>query len=149
MNQTRFTTDISAGLTDALVSAARTSLSDSLRSGIYFTPESFDVLYTRADLYDSEAAARAANAALVEFEVAGFAEAPVRSAASAAEVPSTIGPYEFTVRFYKHGFVVRMLGDETGVILTTDNMDVNAFTDAGSAIRSLLGESREDIPTGE
>lgn len=149
MDQTRFMTDISEELADALVSAARTSLSDSLRSVIYFTPESFDVLYTRADLYKSEAAARAAKAALVEFEVAGFAEAPVRSAVSSTDVLSSIGPYEFTVRFYKHGFVVRMLSDETGIILTTDSMDVNAFTDAASAIRSLLGEDRHDFSNGE
>lgn len=145
MDQDGFKTDITEEMADALVRSARTSLSDTLRSVVYFTNESFDVLYTRSDLYDSPAAARAAKAPLVEFEVAGFAEAPVRSAVSSADVAATIGPYEFTVRFYQHGYVIRLLGDDAGVILTADSMDVNAFSDAASAIRSLLYGEGEDL----
>lgn len=145
MKQLNFKTDIGEDLADAIVRAARTSLSDTLRSAVYFTPDAFDVLYTRKDLYESETAARAAKAPLVEFEVAGFAESPVRSAVSALDMPSTIGPYQFTVRFYTYGFVIRVLGDHEGVLMTTDTMDVNAFTDAATAIRSLLGKGGEAI----
>lgn len=33
---------------------------------------------------------------------------------------SSIGPYEFTVRFHEDGFVVRMLEGDAGVLLTVD-----------------------------
>jgi hypothetical protein len=134
------TTDIDAELVEAVTSAARTSLGDTLRSVVYFTPSSFDVLYVRQDLYESPAAATEAKGPLVDMERVGFAEAPVRSALP-SESPSSIGAYEFTVRFHSDGFVVRILEQDVGVLLTVDSMDVAAFEDATSAISKLLRES--------
>jgi hypothetical protein len=118
---------------------ARTSLGDTLRSVVAFTPAEFDVLYVRSDLYDSAAAARAAKWQLVSFERVGFAEAPIRDASADAE-PSSIGPYEFTVRFHEDGFVARVLEGSLGVLLTTDDMDVTAFAEAATAIKRLLAD---------
>ena len=39
-----FSTSISADTADHFVTAARTSLGDTLRSVVYFTPSAFDVL---------------------------------------------------------------------------------------------------------
>lgn len=133
-----FQTDISDELSDSIVRAARTSLGDTLRSVVYFTPSEFDVLYTRQDLYDSAEGAREAKSQLVEFERTGFAEGPVRTAIASTSGGPDIGRYEFTVRFHEEGFVIRILGGDAGVLFTADSMDVNAFEDAASAITRLL-----------
>jgi len=135
-----FETDLSEELADSIVSATRTSLGDTLRSVIYFTPSAFDILYTRQDLYDSADTAREDKLRLVEFERTGFAERPVRSAIARMAGGSDIGPYEFTVRFHEDGFVIRILQGDGGVLFTADNMDANAFEDAVSAITGLLAE---------
>ena len=134
-----FETDITGDLADSLVSAVRTSLGDTLRSIVYFTPSAFDVLYTRQDLYDSAERLDEAKSRLVEFERTGFAEGPVRTMIARMGEGSDIGRYEFTVRFHENGFVVRVIQGDAGVLFTADSMDVSAFEDAASAIRGLLG----------
>ena len=121
-----------------IVAAARTGLGDDLRSVIAFTPGSFEVLYTRSDLYGPGADVRAAKRSLVELERVGFAEAPVRTSLSVGEPTSDIGPYSFTVRFHEDGFVARVIEGDRGVLLTTDGLDVRAFREAATAIRALL-----------
>ena len=140
MDEMVFETDISEELADSIVSAVRTSLGDTLRAVVYFTPSSFDILYRRQDLYDSTEAAREAKSQLVEFERTGFAERPVRTAIARMGGGPDIGPYEFTVRFHKNGFVIRILQGDAGVLFTTDSMNVDAFEDATSAITGLLAE---------
>ena len=135
-----FETYLSEELADSIVSAVRTSLGDTLRSVVYFTPSAFDILYTRQDLYDSTDAAREAKSQLVEFERTGFAEGPVRTAIARMSGGPDIGQYEFTVRFHEDGFVIRILQGDAGVLFTADSMDVNAFEDAASAITRLLAE---------
>lgn len=139
MAGTTFGTGIDDHLADRIVSGSRTSLGDLLRSVLYFIPSDFDVLYVRQDLYESSEAARPFKQMLVEFEQVGFAEAPIRTAISKGEV-SSIGPYDFTVRFHRDGFVVRTIEGNHGVILTTDSMDIAAFEEASSLIRKLLAE---------
>jgi hypothetical protein len=140
MENRQFRTDITAELAEAIVRTARTSVSDTLRTVVYFSPSQFDVLYTRQDLYESPETTREAKAELVEFERMGFAEAPVRSVSSEGRHP-TIGPYEFTVRFHRDGFVVRAIEGDHGVLLTTDSMEVDAFEEAVSAFKRLLAEA--------
>ena len=133
-------TAISDDMATGLVSAARTSLGEALRSVIYFTPSAFDVLYLRQDLYDSPEAVQAAKEQLVELERVGFAEVPVRTTITHQGGETVIGPYEFTIRFHKDGFVVRVLEGDAGSIMTTDSMDLNAFEDAATAVRHLLAD---------
>jgi hypothetical protein len=139
MSQRTLRTDLGADTADRLVRVARTSLGDTLRSVVYFTPAAFDVLYVRTDLYGSTEAAREAKGQLVEFERVGFAELPVRTVLADESGRSSIGGYAFTVRFHEDGFVVRVLQDGAGVLLTADSMDVGAFEHAVGAIRTLLG----------
>jgi hypothetical protein len=138
MRELAFETDVTGELADSLVSVSRTSLGDTLRSVVYFTPSAFDVLYTRRDLYDSVDRLTEAKSRLVEFEQTGFAEGPVRTAIANTGERSDIGRYEFTVRFHENGFVVRVLQGDAGVLFTTDSMDVAAFDDAAGAISGLL-----------
>lgn len=139
MSGSTYHTGVDEAVAESVVRVARTSLGDTLRSVVAFTPAEFDVLYVRSDLYDSAAAARAAKWRLVSFERVGFAEAPIRDASADAE-PSSIGPYEFTVRFHEDGFVARVLEGGLGVLLTTDDMDVTAFAEAATAIKRLLAD---------
>ncbi|RQG97820.1 DUF7522 family protein [Natrarchaeobius chitinivorans] len=140
MSTETHTTTISDDGASGLVSAARTSLGDTLRSVVYFTPSAFDVLYLRQNLYESMEAARTAKEQLVELERVGFAEVPVRTAIGHQGDETGIGPYEFTVRFHTDGFVVRVLEGDVGTIMTTDSMDLNAFEDAATAVRRLLAD---------
>lgn len=133
-------TGIDPGMVERIVSATRTSLGDTLRSVVYFTPSTFDVLYVRQDLYESTEAARQAKAQLVDLEQVGFAERALRTTIAHRDVGSDIGPYNFTVRFHENGFVVRVLQDDAGVLFTADSMDVSAFEEAIVAIRSVLRE---------
>lgn len=139
MAETGFHTELDEELANGIVSAARTSLGDVLRSVVYFTPAAFDVLYARQDLYASTEEARPVKESLVELELVGFAEVPLRTDVSKRE-ESSMGPYEFTVRFHYDGFVLRAIEGDHGVLLTTDSMDVKAFDEAISAIRGLLTE---------
>ncbi|ELY52984.1 DUF7522 family protein [Natronococcus jeotgali] len=141
MTTEKHRTTISDDVATGLVSAARTSLGDTLRSVVYFTPSAFDVLYLRQELYGSMETARAAKGKLVELERVGFAEVPVRTAITRREDGTGIGPYEFTVRFHEDGFVVRVLEGDVGTIMTTDSMDLNAFEDAATAVRRLLADA--------
>lgn len=129
---------ISDEMAETILSATRTSLGDTLRSIVYFTPSSFDLLYVRQDLYSSDEAAREGKAQLVQLEQVGFAERPARTEIAHSDDGSDIGPYNFTVRFHDHGFVVRVLEGDAGVLFTTDAMDVSSFREAGSAIRGVL-----------
>jgi len=133
-----FTTEIDAQFAERVVTTARTSIGDTLRSVIYFTPDEMDLLYVRSDLYDSRQRALEAKSRLVEFERVGFDEAAVRTALAVPSDPESIGPYDFTVRVHDDGYVVRVLTDDTGVILTSDEIAVESFEDAAVAITRLL-----------
>lgn len=131
-------TGIDAGAADGLVSTVRTTLGDTLRSVVYFTPAAFDVLYVRQDLYDTHDSAREAKAPLVDIERSGFGEAPVRTALAGGGVATGLGEYRFTVRFHADGFVARIIEGNAGVVVTTDAMDVRGFEDAAAAVRTFL-----------
>lgn len=121
-----------------VVAVARTGLGDELRSVIVFSPATFDVLYARSDLYDQAVDVRDVKWPLVELERVGFAEAPVRTSLSVGTDLADIGPYGFTVRFHGDGFVARVIEGDRGVLLTTDALDVRAFRETATAIRTLL-----------
>jgi hypothetical protein len=143
----QFRTSISESTAEQIVRAARTGLGEDLRSVIYFTPSAFDLLYLRSDLYGTPEAARRAKSDLVDIERVGFAETPVRTAlvtdrrGRANRAVSSIGPYQFTVRFHTDGFVVRFLEGDRGILLTTDEMDVDEFRTFAGTITTLLADA--------
>jgi hypothetical protein len=138
MSNSQYRTGVDPTTAERLASAARTGLGDTLRSVVYFTPSAFDVLYVRRDLYESPEAARPAKSRLVEAERSGFAELPLRTRHGRNNERSSIGDYRFTVRFHDEGFVVRILEGDAGVVLTTDSMDVRAFTESTTAMQRVL-----------
>ena len=138
MNVAPSETGIDDRRAESILSAVRTSLGDDLRSVVYFTPSSFDLLYVRTDLYPSDESARERKAQLVQLERVGFGERPTRNDIARTSDGPDIGPYSFTVRFHDEGFVVRVLEGDAGVLFTTDSMDVRAFREAATAVRGVL-----------
>ncbi|MFD1512813.1 DUF7522 family protein [Halomarina rubra] len=130
--------NVSNELSDGLVSTARAGIGDTLRSVVYFTPETFEVLYVRKDLYDDAAAARAAKGALVDVERSGFVDGPAYAALAPDEAGPRFGEYEFTLRVFREGFVGRVVVDDHGVLVTTDEVDVGGFEEVAVTFRKLL-----------
>ena len=136
---TNTTTGESEDFTTAVVSSCRTTLGDSLRSVVYFTRETFEVLYVRQDLYDDEEEMRSAKADLVESERTGFG--PQEKYQSSGEAPDggpDFGEYEFTLRVFSDGFVGRVLNGDHGVIVTTDELELSEFEEMEIAIIRML-----------
>ncbi|WP_340102208.1 DUF7522 family protein [Salinibaculum salinum] len=125
-------------MAEQIFSTTRTSLGETLRSVVYFTPSSFDLLYVRQDLYPSDEAAQDRKAQLVQLEQVGFAERSARTEIAHSDDGRDIGPYNFTVRFHDLRFVVRVLEGDAGVLFTADSMDVSSFREAVSAIRGVI-----------
>lgn len=131
---------VSDRLAEGLVAVARTAAGEDLRSVIYITPDGFDLLYLRQDLYlgDRERA-REVKADLYEIERAGFdtADRLTRLSREPGTEPE-IGTYEFTLRVFSKGFLSRVLQGDHGVLLTTDEVDVDRFEELAVALRALL-----------
>lgn len=110
----------------SLVSAARTSVGDELRSVTYFDRESVDQLYLRDDLNRSA-------------DLVGFAEQE-RTGFSSREAyrETELGEYRFTIRVFEHGYLTRVLSDSHGVWVTTDGMRIGRFEELAEAVARVL-----------
>lgn len=136
-------TSIRSDLDEQLVSAARAAAGDSLRSVIHFTPETYDLLYLRADLDDADRdRVLALKERLVENERVGFEDDQTyEDDLTSPDADRPIGEYELTVRVFSEGFVSRVIVGEAGVLLTTDDIDVDAFEELSVTLRKLLTEA--------
>lgn len=113
-------------LGDALASACRTAIGDSLRSIVYFTPDDFEQVYLREDL-----SAGATLETFVENERVGFDRRDTYSG-------SELGPYRYTVHGFDNGYLTRVVVGDHGVFVTTDPLSVARFEDVVSAVRDVL-----------
>ena len=136
-------TNITESLSDSLVSTARTALGDTLRTVVYFTPDEFDVLYTRSDLYAGDPERmRKIKGQFVDNERLGFgSQETYRELHEDPDAEPDIGEYEFTVRVFSDGFVSRVIVGNHGVLLTTDSMDIQSFEELAVSLRKVLEES--------
>lgn len=126
-------------LAEGIVSATRAALGDDVRSVILLTPEDHEVAYLRADLYDDGDRAAAIKRSLVETERRGFDAAAVYGELTATpNVEPGLGDYRYTVRAFSSGYLCRILVGEQGVLVTTDELDVDAFDHLAVSLRSLL-----------
>ena len=116
-------------LADEIVTAARTATSDTLRSVTYFTRANFQQLYLRDDLER--------DADLDEFvghEWRGYKDT------QNAYQNTELGAYEFTVRVFENGYLLRIAGERQGVIITTDGLSMREYEEVAEAIERLLRE---------
>ncbi len=113
---------------DELLAACRTTVGDELRSITYFTDEDLEQLYLRADLERTA-------------DLVGFAEQERLGFRSQTAYANTqLGDYEATVRMFENGYLSRIITDEHGVWVTTDDMSMNRFEELASAIRTILAD---------
>lgn len=119
-------------LAQELVTAARTATSDTLRSVTYFTRANYEQLYLR------EALERDAD--LDEFvghEWRGYKDT------QNAYQNTELGAYEFTVRVFENGYLLRIAGERQGVILTTDGLSMREYEEVAQTIESLLRKASQ------
>jgi len=113
---------------EELVSAARTTVGDQLRSITYFTGDEYEQLYLRSDLESD-----ADLAGFVDYESLGFD-------AHTAYHGSELGDYRYTIRVFEEGFLIRITTGTEGVFLTTDGLTLQDFEEVAVAVRELLGD---------
>lgn len=119
---------LSEETTEELLSACRTTVGDELRSVTYFTPDEYDHLYLREDLERGDD-----PEAFVENERQGFSSQRTYEW-------SELGDYEYTIRVFEFGHLVRVIGDGEGVYVTTGDLTMDRFGELVEAIQSILRE---------
>lgn len=124
MTDSRLTDD----LRQELITTARTTVGDELRSLVYFTAEAVEQVYLRSDL-DKAA------------DLVGFADNERLGFRSRLAYERTeLGDYQFTIRVFEHGYLTRVIVGERGVWVTTDAMRIDRFEELASALAAVLRE---------
>ncbi|WP_435125189.1 DUF7522 family protein [Halobaculum sp. D14] len=114
---------------ERLTATCRTTAGDNLRSVTYFTREDFMQVYLRDDL--------ARDADLMGFignERQDF------SMTHDAYEGSELGDYRYTIRVFENGYLLRVDGEDHGVFVTTDAMEIRDYNALASAIEETLSE---------
>ena len=114
---------------DRIVTTCRTAVGDSLRSVTYFTRDDFEQLYLREDLERD-----ADLTSFIGHEWRGF------KTAQTAYEGSELGDYNYTIRVFDNGFLIRVTTDREGVFATTDGLTVKDFEEVATALESFLGD---------
>jgi len=114
---------------ETLVSTARTTVGDELRSITYFDEaDVIEQVYLRSDL-ESDA------------DLVGFADTERLGFRAQTDYGnSELGHYECTIRVFEHGYLTRVIDGDHGAFVTTDSMDLDRFEELGVALRGALGE---------
>ncbi|WP_302081763.1 DUF7522 family protein [Salinibaculum rarum] len=116
-----------------IVTTARTATGDSLRSVTYFTRSDFDQLYLRDDLERD-----ADLNTFVGHEWRGYRET------QNAYQNSELGEYNFTVRAFENGYLLRVAADRKGALITTDGLSMSSYEEIAEALQRMLEENTED-----
>ena len=114
---------------DKLISTARTTAGDSLRSLTYFTRSNFEQLYLREDLQRD-----ADLDSFIGHEWRGFKNT------TNAYRGTELGEYNYTIRVFDNGFLLRVTSDRDGVFMTTDGATIRDFNTYAEAIVEVLKE---------
>lgn len=117
---------------DELRSICRTTVGDELRSITYFTESDVEQLYLRSDLDRT-----ADLVGFADHERFGFH-------AQTAYRNTQLGAYRATIRMFEYGYLTRVVGDEEGVWVTTDNLSMERFEELASALESALASAETE-----
>jgi hypothetical protein len=123
---------VSSDLADQIVTTARTATGDSLRSVTYFTRTDFDQLYLRDNLEQD-----ADLSTFVGHEWRGYRDT------DSAYQTSELGAYEFTVRAFENGYLLRVAADRRGLLITTDGLSMQSYEEIAEALDRMLREHEE------
>ncbi len=118
---------------EQIVATCRTAVGDSLRSVTFFTRDDYDQLYLREDL-DQDADL----STFIGHEWHGF-----KTARTAFE-GSELGEYNYTIRVFDNGFLIRVTSESEGVFVTTDGLTIKDFEEVATAVDSFLQERAVD-----
>ncbi|WP_137285159.1 DUF7522 family protein [Halorussus salinisoli] len=119
---------VSDDLADQLVSACRTSVGDELRSVTYFTEDDEEQVYLREGLE-------------AEADLVGFTDNERLGFRTQAVYHDTeLGEYLFNIRVFERGYLTRVIVDDHGAFVTTDEMEIDLFKELASAVRTVLAE---------
>lgn len=118
---------------EQLVRTCRSAIGDSLRSVTYFTRTEFDQLYLRDDL-DRDA------------DLSTFIGTEWRAFQIVQDTygDSELGAYEYTVRSFENGFLLRVESESEGVFVTTDALTIRQFGELATALERTLAEWRSE-----
>ena len=117
-------------LAEQIVTTARTATGDSLRSVTYFTRSDFEQLYLREDLERD-----ADLNTFVGHEWRGFRD--TRNAYQTSE----LGEYRYTIRAFTNGYLLRVTGERSGALITTDGLSMQPYDEIADAIEKMLAEN--------
>lgn len=111
---------------EELVSTVRTTVGDEVRSATYFTDDTVEQVYLRGDLESGA-------------DLVGFADTERLGFRSQTDYGDTeLGPYQFTIRVFEHGYLTRVIAGDHGVFVTTDPMARDRFEELATALRETL-----------
>jgi hypothetical protein len=114
---------------EQLIAAARTGLGDRLRSVTYFTHDSYEQVYLRDDLERD-----ADLTSFVGHEWRGF------ETTQAVYGESELGTYQFTLRGFENGHLLRVTTENRGAFVTADGAAIRDYEEVATSLRSLLEE---------
>ena len=112
---------------EQFVATCRSTIGDSLRSVTYFTRDDYEQLYLREDLERD-----ADLSTFIGHEWRGF------GVAQNAYGSTELGDYEYTIRVFENGFLLRVTSEREGVIATTDGLTMQDFEAVATALQTVL-----------
>lgn len=114
---------------ERLVATCRTTVGDNLRSVTYFTRSDFEQVYLREDLER-------------DADLMGFIGNERRDFNTTTDAyrGSELGDYRYTLRVFENGYLVRVGGEDTGVFVTTDGVELRDFDALAHAVSATLAE---------
>jgi hypothetical protein len=116
---------------DRLTTTCRTAVGDSLRSLTYFNRFDYEQVYLRSDLErDADLNSFIGN----EWHDFKTTHDAYRG--------SELGEYQYTIRVFENGYLVRMTLEDIGVFVTTDGITMQDFEALSSAVREVLSDWR-------
>ncbi|WP_416839527.1 hypothetical protein [Haloferax sp. DFSO52] len=114
---------------EKLISTCRTAAGDSLRSLTYFNRFDYLQVYLRGDLEQ--------EADLNSFIGNEWHDFKMTQDAYRG---SELGDYQYTIRVFENGYLVRITLEDIGVFVTTDGITMQDFEALRTAVTSILEE---------
>lgn len=118
---------LSESRADRIVETCREETGDRLRSVTYFTRSDFEQLYLRSDLQQ--------DADLTTFIGLEWRESDITEDAYRG---TELGRYEYTMRGFENGYLLRVETDRCGVFVTMDGLTIEGFEELAAALNEVV-----------
>ncbi|ELY90333.1 hypothetical protein C483_12513 [Natrialba hulunbeirensis JCM 10989] len=125
---------LTSAAAERIITTCRTAIGDSLRSVTYFTRDDYEQLYLREDLERD-----ADLSTFIGHEWRGF------KTVQTAYERSELGQYNYTIRVFDNGFLLRVTTESEGVIITTDGLTLKDFEEVATALDTVLSDVDDSV----